>query len=548
MYCKNCGKNIKDGDEYCTNCKIDTNNKNTIEENKVHISTITKDKIKFFIILSILLIVIIFLVDLCIYKLKISMGETNNIVYIKNCNFRGIYNDLIVKQTDGKYGLIDTNGSEIIPCDYDNISNLKNGYATISKDKKCGLIDENGKIIIPCIYQNIDGEFVEGFMPVKKNDKWGFINENGEEIIPCKYDIVHNFSEGFALFYNNDEKYGFINTSGKEVIPYTLSIADDFNSGLAFVIKSGQAGFIDSNGVFSYKIISNGEKKYGIKNTNDKEILPCKYDILMTAFKNGFKVYDDNKTYFINKYGKMLNSYDGPVSFENGLFNAHRDDKYGFIDKSGKEVIPLIYEWTGTFSEGLVKVKKNSKYGFVNNFGKEIVPCIYDEVDDFFNGYQVNVKKDNKWGVVNNTGKEIVPCKFSSSIKSNGKIIYEIDGIITDMNQNTVLASTKSVYSPIIGVSFLLYLFLFTSLLVYFFMIKDGCTINIIELFKDKYAKMGNAKPIKSESLLETIDIKKEDQEKQYSSVADELFKYADLLEKGLITRAEFEDFKHKLK
>ena len=39
------------------------------------------------------------------------------------------------------------------------------------------------------------------------------------------------------------------------------------------------------------------------------------------------------------------------------------EGKYGFVDKSGKEVIPYKYEKTGySFHEGLIAVKLGGKY------------------------------------------------------------------------------------------------------------------------------------------------------------------------------------------
>ena len=41
-------------------------------------------------------------------------------------------------------------------------------------------------------------------------------------------------------------------------------------------------------------------------------------------------------------------------------------DKYGFIDRTGKLVIPAIYDMIGGFNEGLAKVRINGKHGFIN--------------------------------------------------------------------------------------------------------------------------------------------------------------------------------------
>ena len=90
-----------------------------------------------------------------------------------------------------------------------------------------------------------------------------------------------------------------------------------------------------------------------------------------------------------------------------------RNDKYGFIDKTGKVVIPLIYEFAGDFHEGLacVKNKGDGKCGFLDKTGKLAVPCAYYTVSDFQEGLAI-VSKDYKYGVIDKAGKEVVPCVY----------------------------------------------------------------------------------------------------------------------------------------
>ncbi len=56
---------------------------------------------------------------------------------------------------------------------------------------------------------------------------------------------------------------------------------------------------------------------------------------------------------------------------------------WGFIDKTGKEVIPLKYDEAGNFKDGLAKVKQDGQYGYIDKNGKEIIPIDYIEISDF---------------------------------------------------------------------------------------------------------------------------------------------------------------------
>jgi hypothetical protein len=47
--------------------------------------------------------------------------------------------------------------------------------------------------------------------------------------------------------------------------------------------------------------------------------------------------------------------------------------KGGYTDKTGKEIIPCKYDYAESFFEGLAWVKLNDKWGFVDRAGKEII-------------------------------------------------------------------------------------------------------------------------------------------------------------------------------
>jgi len=45
--------------------------------------------------------------------------------------------------------------------------------------------------------------------------------------------------------------------------------------------------------------------------------------------------------------------------------------KYGYVDKTGKEVIPLKYDYADSFREGLARAKLNGKWGYIDRWGRE---------------------------------------------------------------------------------------------------------------------------------------------------------------------------------
>ncbi|MCQ2218840.1 MAG: WG repeat-containing protein [Paludibacteraceae bacterium] len=70
-----------------------------------------------------------------------------------------------------------------------------------------------------------------------------------------------------------------------------------------------------------------------------------------------------------------------------------KNNKYGYVDKSGKMVIKAAYDNASEFSEGLARVGKGNRYGFINEEGKVVIPLNYVAASNFAYGYAI-VKPD----------------------------------------------------------------------------------------------------------------------------------------------------------
>ena len=167
-----------------------------------------------------------------------------------------IHNGFVKVKLDGKYGFINEDGEEIVPCKYDDASNFWGGFASVKTKGLWGFVNENGEESIPCKYKVVY-DFSGGLARVKTKEGWGFVNKNGKEIIPCKYKEAYGFSEGLAGV-KTKKGWGFINKDGEEIIPCKYKEVSLFTmpDGLALVRSKEGYGFINKDG---------------------EEIIPCKY-------------------------------------------------------------------------------------------------------------------------------------------------------------------------------------------------------------------------------------------------------------------------------
>ena len=63
---------------------------------------------------------------------------------------------------------------------YDEVEDFHNGFAAVKRNGKWGFVNKQGKEAVPCKYDYV-GSFSDGFAKVKLNGKLGKVNTRGEE-------------------------------------------------------------------------------------------------------------------------------------------------------------------------------------------------------------------------------------------------------------------------------------------------------------------------------------------------------------------------------
>ena len=300
---------------------------------------------------------------------------------LKYDRIREITGGLIHVELNGKHGYVNIIGKEVIPLKYDYAKVFDEGLASVQLNGKWGYIDKTGKEVIPFKnYENVQS-FGEGFAAVKSNGKWGYIDKTGKEVIPLKYDGAVFFTEGFATVQLNG-KWGFIDKTGNVVIPLIYDVAHFFKNGRSQVNLNGKEFYIDKTG----KCVKDCPES---STTQDNANTTQQTTTANTANSKKYDYKDD---------------------FYEGLAKVKLNGKYGYIDRNGKEIIPLKYDDAAIFDlRGLARVKLNGKYGFINRTGNEIIPLKYDNADHFFDKVAL-VTLNGKKFYIDETGKCVADC------------------------------------------------------------------------------------------------------------------------------------------
>lgn len=98
-----------------------------------------------------------------------------------------------------------------------------------------------------------------------------------------------------------------------------------------------------------------------------------------------------------------------------------KQDLFGFIDETGKEIIPLQYHNAWEFKDGLAVVQYGYRYGFINSIGAVILPFQYDFVYSFENQRAI-VGRNYQYDLIDMTGRRLkrIPCKILYPFDENG--------------------------------------------------------------------------------------------------------------------------------
>jgi len=130
----------------------------------------------------------------------------------------------------------------------------------------------------------------------------------------------------------------------------------------------------------------------------------------------------------------------GSIDFELPEIKVVLDENKNRIE------ISRDFDCVSNFKEHLALAVKDDKYGFVNIKGKEIIECKFDDANEFSEGF-AGVKKDGKWGYINLKNEVVIPIEFTnrgvSSFKKGVAKYYTDSGIGLINLKGEIIAEPK---------------------------------------------------------------------------------------------------------
>lgn len=399
---------------------------------------------------------------------------------------------------NGKVGLVNNMGHMMLPPVYDFGMYPRKGYVAAGKGGRWGVVDYQNNTLVPFEYQKIEtySGFDDSLLGFCKNDLWALVSSDGfRPLTPFKYHMLDDmrvlFSNGMEEILNPDKpdiiaavwdgRWGFLNADGTERIPATFSHEDGvwdtphFINGYAAVCKDYDWGAIDLDGntvvPFEYNsfyaqlndepnvyYISSTPKGEELWGADLRKITRRPYrslvitgDSMVVYRENGMEgvvdlrtgnevpgTFDEVYNYglsedriivkkgdkwgCIDRGGKQIFpfEYDVAEAYHCGFAQVIKDGKWGLIDKNGALVFPVRYREASFMGPDRLAVLENDEgqYSAVNVLGKTVVPFgRYSWISKYLQGdekyWARPVKKGSLYGYINYRGQEIVPCEYS---------------------------------------------------------------------------------------------------------------------------------------
>lgn len=341
--------------------------------------------------------------------------------------------DALKVKKDGKYGLINLDGKQLLNAEYDEISAIKGveNSLKIKKDGKSGIVNDEGRIIVETNFAdvtNLGKDDKSGFIVKDEKGKYGVISYTGTEILKPKYDGVEKVSGNDMYVIVDSKSQKLIDEDEKVILEKGFDkiteILSDKDNGVIFE-KDGKFGVMDLSGKTTIDaqyenlteakdeiFIAKKDGKYGIVDLKNKEKISFKYNQASYSQKADIYILENEKaesTLLNSKFETKVSGILNELNEEKGYIKIRVDNEYKFYnfnfeEKQAKDILT---------SNTLFLSKKDEKYGYVDKDGNVVVDYKYDDAKEQNSSGFAAVKKDGKWGSIDSKGNISVETKYN---------------------------------------------------------------------------------------------------------------------------------------
>lgn len=305
------------------------------------------------------------------------------------------------------------------------------GKCIVDKDGKQGLIDEYGNEVLPQIYSKIVRRGKRRQFAVQVDNKWGLVSDECKLLYPITLDDISYYywptDDHIIYKVKVGEKEGLLESTGRLVFPIVF---DEISNTVDYIL-------VRQNGL------------YGLYN-EEKQILPIEFEEIKHEITSATSKYHD---LFLASKNNLWGVFDSlgnivvPIKYDIIEYNSggrggegfviKKDGKWGYISSDGNTIPPLydsitVHEW---HLKSLI-VQLGERYGLISTKGELLLPIEYFSISIepirgnlSLHGY-VFVKGEDGLGIFTDDGSCIIKPEYEDICPSCGGFVVKTkDGV-----------------------------------------------------------------------------------------------------------------------
>lgn len=286
----------------------------------------------------------------------------------------------LITANNGRYGVV-KNGKEVLKNDFTDINfDQNNNLLILQKDSSWGVVDLEGNNIVPIDYDNIiiGGKYINA----QKGEDTLIFDASGNNI---DTDILsyNQVNDNYAIVIDKDNNYNIVDNAGNKKLNENYTYIEYLNNDEFIVTIDGKTGIINGEGNSIIEVNYNAIQQ--IDGTNALQAVDS----------------ENNRTDIIDKdmqiHEGIENAY---ISKETNYIKLYSETDVKYYNLDGKEI---TYKEIAP-NNSIYADKKDGKWGLVDSNGNVVVNYEYDMVTEQ-NGNVAGVKKDGKWQIVDTKGQ-----------------------------------------------------------------------------------------------------------------------------------------------
>ena len=304
----------------------------------------------------------------------VDITDAEIVVPLKYDNIEYYPNDMAVALLDEQSGVIDINNKEVVPFIYDGIIYYEEGFA-VYKDDLAGFINREGKVILPVEYYDIS-DVKDGYITVVDNENLNsaVYDIKGNKIVPPIYDYMDYHATDKYMIVNNGSYADFVDKeTGNGILdndihyPGIEYINDKYYAGgsrysFAIVNFSGQ------------RLTRENYNNISIINIDGEELIAAKYNT--ERFNTHFDYFKQTKgpsSWAVDEVSKAIESNLVPFEYQSAFtFNIKRNEFCTIM-------VEFLEEYYDISREEIIKDKNIdvTNQAFVDGINEDIAICLH---------------------------------------------------------------------------------------------------------------------------------------------------------------------------